>query len=577
MPAGFGNMRPKSEPIDSDATSIDSHPSRLSPATNGNDKPVLATIRTSGQNYSIDNSVFDSEVRIQHESHAERALAHQQHLARQAQILRVQHILNQQDYVRTSGHPLLPAIGYYPKFHRAGSHHDTAPPNRYQQDPTSTTTPLPVASMDRHGEVPRANPQHSHLRPNMASASTARVPPSKILQSQLDIPDTPVPELNAPSVITQASKVQADGKSRPSMLTDNGSPKNRKKNFEDLPTIRQKGREARLRVIKEHWGRPVCDCIPQNIRPRKQDGAWRKAHKGDEAAIENDPRNWSDHLLNELSALSRITRNELGYAQELMLEQVNHRLADIDGRGGRHAAVVELLLSDLKRATATAHERKNLASQTNQDTVIPSIEEAEGEQQPAASGSASTMNKEPDGEKEEVMPERASTIIGFGYDNIKRDGQALSDDGGYQASTDSRSPSPLANRSAPLQGTLHRGPMQNPQEHSLENTDDSANVSSAPANNAPTENPHVRYYSEQAYSTYMQMLHYQNMVAEGRARAFREQELAYELQAQANTARAQAAEARARALLEDANANEAKCEIHKTAFNRRVMNDHEDN
>src|ERR1700728_137496 len=107
MPTGFGNMRPKSEPIDSDATSIDSHPSCLSPATNGNDKPVLATIRTSGQNYSIDNSVLDSEVQIQHESHAERALAHQQHLARQAQILRAQHILNQQDYVRTSGHPLL--------------------------------------------------------------------------------------------------------------------------------------------------------------------------------------------------------------------------------------------------------------------------------------------------------------------------------------------------------------------------------------------------------------------------------------------------------------------------------------
>ena len=576
MSAGFGNMRLKSEPIDSDTTSVDSHPNRLLPATNGND-PVLATIRTSGQNYSIDNSVLNSKVQIQHENHAERALAHQQHLIHQAQILSAQHTLNQQDYARTSGHPLLSAIDYDPKFRGIGSYHDTTPPNRYQQDPTSTTIPPPVASMDRHGEVPRVNPQHNYLRPNMAPASIAHVPPSKILQSQLDIPDTPVPELNVPPVIAQASKIQADGKPRPSMLSDNGSPKNRKKNFKDLPAIRQKGREARLRAIKGHWGRPVRDCIPQNIRPRKQDGAWRKAHKGDEAAIENDPRNWSDHLLNELSALSRVTRNELGYAQELMLEQVNHRLADIDGRGGRHAAVVELLLSDLKRATATAHERKNLASQTNQDTVIPSIEEAEGEQQPVASGSASIMNKELDGEKEEVMPERASAVIGLEHDNIKRDSQVLSDDGGYQASTDSRSPSPLANRSAPLQGTLHRGPMQNPREHSLENIDDSANLSSAPANNAPTENPQVRHYNEQAYSTYMQMLHYQNMVAEGRARAFREQELVYELQAQANTARAQATEARARALLEDANANQAKCEIHKMAFNRAVMNDHEDN
>ena len=576
MSAGFGNMRLKSEPIDSDTTSVDSHPNRLSPATNGND-PVLATIRTSGQNYSIDNSVLSSKVQIQHESHAERALAHQQHLTYQAQILSAQHTLNQQDYERTSGHPMLPAIDYYPKFRGMGSYYDTTPPNRYQQDLTSTTIPPPVASIDRHDEVPRVNPQHNYSRPNMTSASIAHVPPSKILQSQLDIPDTPVPELNAPPVIAQASKVQADGKPRPSMLSDNGSPKNRKKNFQDLPTIRQKGREARLRAIKGHWGRPVRDCIPQNIRPRKQDGAWRKAHKGDEAAIENDPRNWSDHLLNELSALSRVTRNELGYAQELMLEQVNHRLADIDGRGGRHAAVVELLLSDLKRATATAHERMNLASLTNQDTVIQSIEKAEGEQQPVASGSASIMNKELDGEKEEVMPGRASTVIGLEHDNIKKGSQVLSDHGGYQASTDSRSPSPLANRSAPLQGTLHCGPMQNPREHSLENIDDSANVSSAPANNAPTENPQVRHYNEQAYSTYMQMLHYQNMVAEGRARAFREQELVYELQAQANTARAQATEARARALLEDANANQAKCEIHKMAFNHTVMNDREDN
>lgn len=576
MSAGFGNMRLKLEPIDSDATSVDSHPNRLSPAINGNN-PVLATIRTSGQNYSIDNSVLNSKAQIQHESHAERALAHQQHLAHQARILSAQHTPNQQDYARTSGHPPLLAIDYYPKFHGIGSYHNTAPPNRYQQDPASTAIPPPVASMDRHGEVPRVNPQHNYLRPNMAPASIAHVPPSKILQSQLDIPDTPVPELNAPLVIAQASKVQADGKPRPSMLSNNGSPKNRKKNFKDLPTIRQKGREARLRAIKGHWGRPVRDCIPQNIRPRKQDGAWRKAHKGDEATIENDPRNWSDHLLNELSALSRVTRNELGYAQELMLEQVNHRLADIDGRGGRHAAVVELLLSDLKRATATAHERKNLASLTNQDTIIQSIEKAEGEQQPVASGSASIMNKELDGEKEEVIPERASTVIGLEHDNIKKGSQVISDHGGYQASTDSRSPSPLANRSAPLQGTLHRGPMQNPREHSLENIDDSANVSSAPANNAPTENPQVRHYNEQAYSTYMQMLHYQNMVAEGRARAFREQELVYELQAQANTARAQATEARARALLEDANANQAKCEIHKMAFNRAVMNDHEDN
>ncbi|OCL01647.1 hypothetical protein AOQ84DRAFT_426814 [Glonium stellatum] len=573
-------MQLKSEHTDSDATSVDSRSSRFSPPTDGNDTPVLTPItpiRTNHQHYSIDSGIPDLKPKIRHESGANRALAQ---LARQAQILytQTQHAQThtQQNYVRAPSHPQPPAMGHYLKTHGIGSPEDNKPPNRQQDLASVPASPLTL-SVDQCKGVPRAGSQHDHLRPNIPTASIARVPPSKILRSQLDVSDSPAPDLNAPRMASQKPKTQVDGKSRPSMLTDNGSPKNRKKDFKDLPAIRQKGREARLRAIKEHWGCPVRDCIPQNIRPRKQDGAWRKAHQGDEAAIENDPRNWSDHLLNELSALSRITRKELGYAQKLMLEQVNRRLADVGGRKGRHATVVEILLSDLKRATAIAHERNSVANQTSDSTIIPSVEKPEDGQKPAKYSRATTMSRDATADKEEVVPRRASTTIGLQYDSTKGGDQMLSDDGGYQASADSRSPSPLANRSAPLQGVLRRGPMPNPQEELPETADDSADVKNAADNITLTGDPHVRHYSEEAYNAYMQMLHYQNMVAEGRARAFRQQEQVFELQALASTARAQAAEARTRALLEEANADQTKFEIHKLAFNRTMMNERREN
>ncbi|OCK86135.1 hypothetical protein K432DRAFT_399585 [Lepidopterella palustris CBS 459.81] len=137
------------------------------------------------------------------------------------------------------------------------------------------------------------------------------------------------------------------GKCRPPMHTENG-PKNKKKGYEDLSSARKRNRDARLRAIQAKWGKPALVCIPEHIRPRKQTGLWRKARKGDETEVD-DPRNWSDHLLNQLARFSELTEGGLAHAQELMLDAVNGRLRNADGAKGRHSDVAELMINDVKR------------------------------------------------------------------------------------------------------------------------------------------------------------------------------------------------------------------------------------
>jgi len=92
------------------------------------------------------------------------------------------------------------------------------------------------------------------------------------------------------------------------------------------------------------------DIVKESIRPRqREEGDTLNYGAINKRELENDPKNWSDHLLLQLSQLSKRTRGEADRARALLDSAVSDRQATAGATRNSTKSAKELLRGDVQR------------------------------------------------------------------------------------------------------------------------------------------------------------------------------------------------------------------------------------
>ena len=133
--------------------------------------------------------------------------------------------------------------------------------------------------------------------------------------------------------------------------------------FKDLHHKDQQIKQTKRLCIEKNWSCSIDDCLPEVIRPRIELKRGAKARIGEDIGTEAW-WNWSVELLKALEELSSMSINELDYARELLVIEVQHRQANPKSAQRK---IMEVLLGDAQRVVE--EQRRRVANAYEEEDV----------------------------------------------------------------------------------------------------------------------------------------------------------------------------------------------------------------
>jgi len=159
---------------------------------------------------------------------------------------------------------------------------------------------------------------------------------------------------------------------------------------------KQRSRLTYIAEAEKNWGHSLLDVVHESIRPhQREEGDVFNYATVNKRELENDPRNWSDHLLRQLSHLSRRTEGEADRARALLEMEVSDRQTKTGAPYRNMMIAKELLRGDVQRI----NNRLDPVPQPDAEPVQSSKGYSKSKEGPAAAPKANLETAGPLGRK----------------------------------------------------------------------------------------------------------------------------------------------------------------------------------